>query len=194
MPKRPADTAAASTSRRMPQSWSTERSEHRRAPYAFLTEDATVRERAVQIMVSDISRVLGEAIDELCTYSTEFRVALTKAVLHVLRRSMTRQESVLIFNEAIPGHTVMLFKKGPSSVEWQASSTPASSGPDSSQAGEAPLEDTPEAAAAGIVIDQFVRRTQHRVLVAEGDDALFVFFPVQDLRKNLRELGFYITE
>ena len=52
-----------------------------------------------------------------------------------------------------------------------ASSTPPSSGPASSEAGEAPLEDTPEAAAAGIVIDQFVRRTQHRVLVAEGDES-----------------------
>jgi hypothetical protein len=54
--------------------------------------------------------------------------------------------------------------------------------------------DSPEGEAAGVVIGRFVDRTGNRVLVIEGDDALFVFFPVADLRKNLREMGFYYTE
>jgi len=32
------------------------------------------------------------------------------------------------------------------------------------------------------------------VLTVESDDALFVFFPASDVKKNLKEMGFYYTE
>lgn len=181
-------SAAVEPPRRLPKVWQTESGPHKRVPFPLAVHaDTAQRERALARLVSDVSSALAEAVDELRTYDTEFRTGLDRAWRYVLQRAAAQSEPVLFFNEAIPGFTLMMFKKdagGVLSSGWEGGSETDTS----------PPCDTPEAAAAGAVIDQFVGRTGARVMVVEGDDVLFVFFPVTDLKKNLKEMGFYLTE
>ena len=74
----------------------------------------------------------------------------------------------------------MLFKKNNSlqqeKVEWSIDND----------------ENTTESEAASVLAKQYFQRTKHRVVTVESEDALFVFFPVADLKKNLKEMGFYL--
>lgn len=126
---------------------------------------------------SDISLVLAMEIDDLPTHKHEFRQGMQRAFLKLLTRSVKETKRVVVFNDAIPGFVLMLFKKSPSVYQdWSIDSD----------------EDTSESEAAAVLAKQYFNRTKHRVVTVESEDALFVFFPVADLKKNLKEMGFYL--
>lgn len=173
------EVSLAARRRRAPAAWESEQGLHKRR-FTKALEDV---DQAATMLSQDISSLLSERIDELSTYSHEFRVGINRVFLRVLRMARSRTEQVVLFNEAVPGFTLMLFKKDLSTWENTEPSEEALA-----------AESGPEIAAAGQVISQFVRRTGDRVLTVESDDALFVFFPTSDVKKNLKEMGFYYTD
>lgn len=178
------EVSLAARRRRAPAAWESNQGVHKRR-FTRALEDI---EPAAAALSQDVSSLLSEKIDELSTYHHDFRVGMNRVFLRVLRMACARAEQVVLFNEAVPGFTLMLFKKDPS--RW-AADAPASA----SKKAEAEAEESgPEIAAAGQVITQFVRRTGDRVLTVESDDALFVFFPTSDVKRNLKEMGFYYTD
>jgi hypothetical protein len=144
--------------------------------------------QAATALSNDLAVVLAERVEEISTSNPEFRAGLYRAFLRVLTLAKRQADKdVLVFNEAIPGFTVILFKKEPLSQTWQ----PTGKGK------EPPLDDprqSPAMAASAMVIDAFVARTRNRVLVIESSDALFVFFPAADIKRNLKDMGFYHTD
>lgn len=184
MPKPPAkpELSAALNERRRQSSWETHEGVHKARPMAGLSDHQGIEEVAT-LLSGDIAVALAAEIDELSTYSASFRSALNRAFLRVLRLSLQKTETVLFFHEAVPGYTLMLFKKA-QATPWK----------EAASAQEPSLDGSPEAQAAGVLIGQFFRRTKNRVLTVEHPDALFVFFPASDLRKNVREMGFFQTE
>lgn len=138
-------------------------------------------EKTALSLSSDITLALTMEIDELPTHKMEFRSKMQNTFMHILKTATTRDEQVIFFNDAVPGFTLMLFKKKPidevydTPIEWDINSE----------------EDSPEAYAASVLAEQFFKSTKTKVISIESEDSLFVFFPVSDLKKNLKEMGFY---
>jgi hypothetical protein len=167
--------------------------------------DAPAFDRADQLRIAgllsnDIAVALSAQIDELNTYHHGFRAALTRVFIRVLRLSSEKPEQVVLFHEAVPGFTLMLFKKdppsSPSKQPGAASARPSAPPPGAPAciAAPHPLEATAEGRAAEVLIGEFFSRTGSRVMIVEHTDSLFVFFPAADLRKNVRELGYFDLE
>lgn len=169
---------ALHSSRRTPSSWESAQGVHKRR-FARALDDGEVAGSLAQ----DISTALAEQVDDLSTHHHEFKVGMVRVVSRVLRLAKARPERVALFNEAIPGFTLLLFKKDPD-LALAPQAMPGRSDPPPG----------PEIAAAGQVIAQFVHRTGHRVLTVETNDVLFVFFPASDVKRNLKEMGFYYTD
>lgn len=131
---------------------------------------------------SDLATALAERVEELNTTHHEFRQGLHRAFLRVLTLAKRREQQVLLFDEALPGFTLLLFKKDPQGQGWaHPSAEPVLADP----------RQSPEMAASALVIEAFVARTHNRVLVIESTDSVFVFFPASDIKRNLKEMGFY---
>lgn len=163
-------------------SWESAQGEHRRRYTEALGKDVS---SAAESLAHDVSTALAAHVDDLSTYHHDFRVGMSRVFVRVLRLAQGRKEQVALFNEAVPGFTLLLFKKDPSG--WTPENGAA---PDDLDV----ASPAPELSAASQVIAQFVQRTGDRVLTVETDDALFVFFPASDVKKNLKEMGFYYTD
>lgn len=141
---------------------------------------------AATALSSDLAAALAERVEELSTSDHEFRTGLHRAFLRILTLAKRQNNNKpILFDDAIPGFTALLYKKASFSETWKAKGK------------EPALEDprqSPEMAASALVIEAFVARTRHRVLVIESPDAVFVFFPAADIKRNLKEMGFYHTD
>lgn len=144
---------------------------------------ADAHQRTAEQLAGDIAVTLGSEIEELDTSHHGFRSALRRMFLRVLRLANDKQERVVLFHEAVPGYTLMLFKKD----EW---STLGKVSPGAAEG----LADSAEGRAAAVLMNEHVQRTGKRVLVVEHVDSLFVFFPAADLRRNVRELGYFAID
>jgi len=137
-------------------------------------------EKTAFSLSGDISLALAMEIEDLPTHRSEFRQGMQRAFMHVLKAACAEEKKVIVFNDAIPGFVLMLFKKQEmiesAKKEWTIEDD----------------DETAESQAASVLAEQYFQRTKHRVITVESQDALFVFFPVADLKKNLKEMGFYL--
>lgn len=149
---------------------------HKRRPVEMLVNV----EEASALLAGDVAIALGEDVDELSTHQADFRQGIQRILRRLLKMVLSHEERVSFFNEAVPGFTLMVFKKEPLAVSGCA---------------PLPREDlSSEMAAASVMIEQFFKRTGSRVLAVEGVDVVCVFFPATDVKRNLRELGFYLVD
>ena len=159
-------------------------------------DDPAETSKLAVILSNDVSIALGGELDDLET-GHSFRAALQRVFVRVLRMGREHEEAVLFFNEAVPGYTMMLLKKGaeiaPAAPAKKARST-VGTAPASFDPSTARLDATPEGQAASLMVEAFFERTRSRAMTIEHPDALFVFFPATDLRKNVRDMGFYSVE
>lgn len=141
---------------------------------------------AATALSNDLAVALAERVEEISTSNPDFRAGLYRAFLRVLTLAKRQtDQDVMLFPEAVPGFTVLLYKKEPLSVTWKT------------EGKEPALDDprkSPAMAASAAVIDAFVARTKNRVLVIESTDALFVFFPADDIKRNLKDMDLYHTD
>lgn len=141
--------------------------------------------KTAEMMGNDIAVALAAEIEELNTYHHGFRSALHRVFSKVLRIACEKTERVVLFHEAVPGYTLMLFKKdkwSPEDITSTENTEPVG------------LDHSAEGRAASVLIGEHVQRTGKRVIVIEHVDSLFLFFPAEDLRKNVRDLGYFGIE
>ncbi len=133
----------------------------------------------------EISFVLAEKVDELAVMRSSFRLSLESACQRTLRSIFRREERCVVVPDALPGFTLMGFKREGGLL--------AANGKGKAGNGKAsePARLSPESHAAALIIGEFFEKTEEQVLVIDCPDALLVLFPVSDLRKNLKQLGFY---
>jgi len=138
-------------------------------------------EKTALSLSSDITLALSMEIEDLPSHKMEFRAKMQSTFMHILNTATLREEQVIFFSDAVPGFALMLFKKKPmdevfdTPIEWDIYSD----------------EDSPEAHAASVLAEEFCKNTKTKVISIESEDSLFVFFPVLELKKNLKEMGFY---
>jgi hypothetical protein len=191
MPKRPAALANSVAARRSAAAGEACAYKSRWAPSM---QDAGETTKLAALLSNDVAVALGAELEDLET-GHEFRTSLHRVFLRVLRMAQEREEVVLFFNEAIPGYTMMLLKKGAEAPKPQARNTKGlAPAPSPFDPNTASLEATPEGQAATLMIEAFFERTHSRAMTIEHPDALFVFFPAADLRRNVRDMGFYFVD
>ena len=158
-------------------------------------EDPAETSRIAGLLGNDVSVALGAEMEDLETGRHEFRAGVQRVFIRVLTMARQRDEVVLFFNEAIPGYTMMLLKKGVSPLpSAHADGNGRAPAPAPFDPASSSLQATPEGQAASLMIEAFFERTHSRAMTIEHPDALFVFFPASDLRKNVREMGFYFVD
>lgn len=140
----------------------------------------------------EVSFSLADRVEELNVYNHEFRASLQRVITFTLISMYARKERCLVIPDAIPGFTLMAFKKetGPiatGAVKARSAASAAAALVEGPSSG-------PESKAAAMIIGKFIEASAGQVLVIECPDALFSLFPVADLKNNLRMLGFYYTE
>lgn len=129
----------------------------------------------------ETSFALSEQIEELNVYGAAFRLGLHRVARWVITHLLKQKERCVVVPDALPGFTAMGFKRAPVELRGEVSA-PALSW------------NTPEAQAAALIIDNFRVRSQQQIIVIETPDLLLLLFPVENLRDNLKKLGFYMTE
>lgn len=152
--------------------------------------DPAETDKVASMLSNDISVALGSELDDLET-GHEFRTALVRVFVRVIRMARQKEEAVLFFDEAVPGYTLMLLKKGIEAPAARSSKKMVSAPAPAFNPEKTSLDGTPEGQAASLMIESFFSRTGTQALTVEHPDVLFVFFPAEDLRKNVREMGFY---
>jgi hypothetical protein len=132
-------------------------------------------------MAQEVLVALMEEVDELNAMSHEFRSAMESTAFRVMQHIDKSQERVAIYEEALPGFTLMAIKKQDGRIA-----------PCPRRIGEEEIaEETFEAAA--LMIQNFMTRTKQHILSIDHEAVLLILFPVADTRKHLKALGMYAT-
>lgn len=138
-----------------------------------------IEKTALKIAV-DLACELTEKFEELDTMNRNFREGLRRCVKNALVVVSKREEDCVVIPNTMPGFTAMVFKKR----AFGGASEEASSG----------LEDLARSQAASLMVQAYLKRKgDARVLAVEGEDVLFIFFPVEDTKKNLMEAGMWFV-
>ena len=133
-------------------------------------------------MAQEVLIALVEEVDELNGTSHEFRTAMESTAFRVMQHVDKSNERVGIYEEALPGFTLMAIKKQDGRIA-----------PCPRQIGEEPIiaEETFEA--ASLMIQNFMTRTKQTIVSIDHEAVLLILFPVADTRKHLKALGMYVT-
>lgn len=160
---------------------------HNKDQYAVKKEKAIKAfgniEKTAYELALDVATFLGEQIEELNIHSHIFRSGIEKSFARVLVAMQKREQSVLIFPDSIPGFTLMSFKKDSynqselSDIEIKRD----------------PVQELKEAKTMDLVVSNYFMKSKQKVLVIESEDIIFGLFPVEDTKKNLKELGIFVT-
>lgn len=142
----------------------------------------TLHDIAVQ-MANDVCVALAIEVDELNTSVHDFRKAIESTTWRVMQHIDKSDERVGIYEEALPGFTLMVVKKNDGKIETSVKPTNASE--------VEVISDTFEA--ASLVIQQFMKKSKQSIISIEHESIVVILFPVADTRKHLKALGLYQT-
>lgn len=140
-------------------------------------------QKTALFLAYDICNFLSEEIEELNVYSYVFKSGIERALLRVLAILEKQDKPVVIFPDAIPGFTLMVFKKNNYiNISDEVKDVKRS-----------PSDEIKEIKVLDNVINRYFVKNQQKVIVMETGDLLFGLFPVADTRKHLKEMELYIT-
>ena len=134
-------------------------------------------------MAVEISFVLSDQIEDLDVYKSDFRQTLQKLCKWAVTGLVAHSERCVIFPDCVPGFTLMGFKKDGLIPETQTSDLETDSTTAMTHV---------ESSAIALLIEKFLGRSSGMCLVIDCEDLLITLFPVPDMRKNLKMLGFEI--
>lgn len=135
--------------------------------------------KTISIISSELSSYLADEIEELNVSSYQFRDGMNNALSFIFSGLINKKESILAYPDTIPGFTVMVFKK--ENIESEK------------KVNQDLFDDFDESGALNSVFSRFMGKNSNKVLVIENTDIIFAMFPVADTKKNLKDLGLYIT-
>lgn len=131
-------------------------------------------------IVNEVSIELVEKIEELNVNCSEFKIGLRRCIIRLLNVINKKDDKCLFFTDLIPGFTILSLKKNKQifeNVEYNEKYSVLAS---------------VEINNASKIMNKYVEITGNRVIFIEVDDVVLLLFPVEDTKKNLEDLGFYI--
>lgn len=147
-------------------------------------------EMAAHKIAVDVAFFLAEEIDELNTMRREFRSGLEFAIKWTLGRILKQTERCLVIPDGIPGFTLLAFKKPSVDVLLNPDVKTSWIGSKPQSAAEYSVE----AQAVSLIVGKFLDKRSSKILAIETNDILFTLFAMDDMRRNLREMGLYYTD
>jgi hypothetical protein len=137
-------------------------------------------------MAREVVLMLGAEVEEANTASHDFKSAIEATTQRIMIHVDKSQDQVCIYEEALPGFTLMAIKETNQRIFNHSHSL--AEGIEFLNASDL-SEDTYEA--ASLMIDQFMSKTRKRILVMKHPKVLLILFPVSDTRKHMKALGLY---
>lgn len=128
---------------------------------------------------NDVCNALALEVEDLNVRSSVFRQGMERSFIRVLNALYKKQEQFVIFPEAIPGYTLLTFKKQNRDVYFV-------------ELKREPSAELKEFTIVNSVLNNFFKKNQ-QILLIENKDIIFAMFPVSDIKKNLKDLDLYIT-
>lgn len=135
---------------------------------------------SASILAFEVGQVLSEEMDDLNVTSSLFRAGMERCFSRALSAMLAKEQSLFIFPDAIPGYTMLAFKKA------VVVAKPIKTARD-------PLDEPQEMKVIETMFDRFFQRNRHKVLLIDSIDLIIVLFPFSHLRKSLKEMDLYIT-
>ena len=139
----------------------------------------TIKDIAQQ-MANDVCLALAIEVEELNVKSYDFRRAIESTTLRVMQHIDNSSERIGIYEEALPGFTLMIIKKDDEKIKESDEVDVSDDGADST---------TFEA--ASMVMQQFLKKSKSSIISIDHKALVIVLFPVIDTRKHLKSLGLY---
>lgn len=131
-------------------------------------------------IANDVCIAVALEVEDMNTNAYEFRSAIESTTSRILQHLDKSSERIGIYEEALPGFTLMVIKKDDGPV------LPT----------EKPKENKKQKKVSSLVFDtaslliqNFMNKTKRSILSIEHDHLLIVMFPVSDTRKHLKALG-----
>lgn len=170
--------------------------EHHVKNKPFLTEDV---ELVAGWMSTAVLSLLSDLLNEEKSSHADLKSGLQRSFRRLLKMIEGRSERVIFLHEAIPGFTALSVRKeGWESSYNQESVSKAKEKSSSKSPAKSPAEEAPisaiekeRALAVKSIVSAYIQRTGNRVISIEGSDLTLVLFPVEDLKENLLEMGFW---
>lgn len=138
--------------------------------------------KTVAFLSTDISIFLSEELEDLNVSSYIFRSGIERALTRILSSLIKKPQRIVIFPDSVPGFTLMIFRK----IEIPINVVAPKINRDASI-------EIKESQLLYNVVSHFFNKNQQKVLIIENEDIIFALFPVADTRKNLKDLGLYIS-
>lgn len=141
--------------------------------------DLSVRDSIVSTLSSDIGVVLSTEFDDLPTHKITFKTEIKKIFSKIINNIMSKDERVIFID--IQMYSVFIIKKQSSQFDeknqlWFVNEKVESI----------------ESNATNKIIEEYRNKNPNgKIIKIEYVDILFVFFPTQNMKKTLKELGFY---
>lgn len=139
--------------------------------------------KSATTLSQDISNFLSNEIEELNVNSHVFKNGLERCFNRILNSLYKQPLPIAIFPDSVPGFTLVAFKKANQAMVNINTVDKESLSPNS----------TNEEKILNNVIDKFFNKNQQMIMVIEYINIIFLLFPVEDARKNLKEMEMYIT-
>lgn len=136
--------------------------------------------QTAKLFANEISLSLALEIDELNTSSPIFRSGIERCFIRILNVINKRTELFLIFADAVPGYTIISFRKKATDSA-------------SSKVSRDPKKELIEMQIMDNVMKRFFNKNRSQILMLESNNLIFALFPVDDAKRHLKELELYIT-
>jgi len=147
---------------------------------------------AASKLAVDVAFALSEELEDFDGFDPTFRRGLQRAARRALLWVFRSEKKVVVMPDALPGYTILAFKKDPHAKAPSVRSAAKSAG-DSIDGSGLAQESLEGQAAASLVAEYMKTRNDSRVMAIESADAIFALFPTSDTRRNLREMGFWFA-
>jgi hypothetical protein len=145
-------------------------------------------------MAQDVMLALNAELDDIHFTGAAFRRAIESTTLRVMSHIDQSDERMGIYEEALPGFTVMAFKKADGPI--QESTSPERNNLKNAHANGAGADglvrdESAEYQAASMLAEHFLTKSKQSIISIEHDHVLIVMFPVADTKKHLKTLGLW---
>lgn len=133
-------------------------------------------------MSGEVIKALLVDIEDLNILKRDFQTVVESTALRLMTHIDKSEERIEIYEDAIPGFTLMAIKKNYGRISNDTSENEKKI---DDKIGEETLY------AASSVIENFMKRTNNSIISIEHKSILLLLFCVSDTKKHLKELGIW---
>jgi hypothetical protein len=141
-----------------------------------------LRQIARQI-TQDVLLALNAELDEVHFSGAAFRHVIESTTWRVMQHIDRSSERIGIYEEALPGFTLMVFKKNDGPIQESSA--------DRFEKSVDEVSSSEEMQAAEMLMENFFSKTQKNIMTIEHEHVIIIMFPVSDTKKHLKTIGLW---